>query len=117
MAKRKTETEIREKHANVLEGSLRYLDPEGDIPEDLMKYKGKQVVIRTCTSKDLRDGSQFEGCGEEFVVATSDLHQKPICNDCVPEAKKANNKIKRDAERVILEAANVQTITAEDLGL
>ena len=79
--------------------SLRWLDPEdtelfANEPE-LLTYKNKQVVIRTCPM-----------CEEDFTIATSDLHQKDHCNDCAQIVRKERAKAKRAAEREIIKAAD-----------
>lgn len=92
--KRLTAETIQAKYPGVVEGSLRFLDPAGEIPEGMIRWVGKQVVQRECVD-----------CGEIFTVATSDLFQKVRCDGCTKANRKTASKAKRAETKAILAAA------------
>ena len=95
--KRLTAETIQAKYPGVVEGSLRYLDPSGEIPDGMVRWVGKQVVQRVCSE-----------CGETFTLATSDLFQKSRCDACTKAHRKAANKAKRAEAKAILAAAKTE---------
>lgn len=101
-SKRLTAEGIQAKYPGVVEGSLQFVDPNGQVSDDLMRYVGKQIVQRECAD-----------CGEIFTVATSDLFQKTRCSKCAKAARKEGAKARRAAERAILAAA--KTTTTEEI--
>ena len=96
-SKRLTAEGIQAKYSNVVEGSLQFVDPNGEIHPDLVRYVGKQIVQRECAD-----------CGSTFTVATSDLFQKTLCPTCAKIARKAKAKARRATEREILAAAKAE---------
>ena len=95
MAKRLTEVEVLEKHDGVREGTLTYVTPEvvAEQPK-LTTWANKQIVVRICSE-----------CETDFVIATSDLHQKDACDGCMKERRKTRAKARRAKQRELIEAA------------
>ena len=65
----------------------------GEDPEQNPKFASKRSVVVTCSKR---------GCHNTYRLATSDLHQKPHCDECTMEARRQRkNESRRKTDKKI----------------
>lgn len=82
-ALKKAERELRDKYKRVVPGTL---CNRGEDPEHEPAYKNKRTVIITCSKR---------GCKNTRRVATSDLHQVTMCEECTKRARMNRKNLAR----------------------
>lgn len=86
------EAEILKKYKNVTPGSIQR--------EDSGTHAGKLTVEITCKNKRKKEGSsETYECGNTRRVATSDLFQVKLCEECVADLRLARRRRKAKTKR------------------
>jgi len=98
---RAEEAKLRKKYPQIVQGTLRNATKgqfvEGLTPEETHKFKHKRSVLIHCQQSIV--GEKTAICGRPRRIATSDLAQVRMCEDCTRDERNARKRERRAAAK------------------
>jgi hypothetical protein len=89
-----TEKTLKQKYPHIKDGTLRNatkgMATPGYTPEEITKYNHKRSVTINCTN---------DGCNNQRRIATSDLAQVKLCENCTRLARNTRKRARRAAAK------------------